>query len=85
MDSRVVVQFDQHSPDYRAGYPQISHSLRDKCPAVWSDKHGGYWVIVGRDLIGELAKHPSCCPTTTTRSASAKATRALPSPRLRER
>jgi cytochrome P450 len=58
IDDRVVVDFDQHSPEYRAGYPQLSHPLREKCPAVWSEKYGGYWVIAGRDLIGELAKHP---------------------------
>ncbi len=57
-DDRVVVDFDQHSPDYRAGYPQISHALRSRCPAAWSDRYGGYWVITGRDLIGEMAKHP---------------------------
>ena len=55
---RVVVDFDQHSPEYRAGYPEISHGLRSQCPAVWSDKYGGYWIITGRDLLGELAKHP---------------------------
>jgi len=55
---RVAVDFDQHSPEYKAGYPQISHDLRSRCPAVWSDRHGGYWIITGRDLLGELAKHP---------------------------
>lgn len=58
IDDRVVVDFDQHSPDYRASYPQISHDVRAKCPATWSAHHDGYWVISGRDLIGELAKHP---------------------------
>jgi cytochrome P450 len=54
----VVVDFDQHSPEYGATYPEISHALRSQCPAVWSEQHGGYWVITGRDLIGELARHP---------------------------
>jgi len=57
-DERVVVDFDHHSPAYRVGYPQVSHDVREKCPVVWSEQHGGYWVIAGRDLIGELAKHP---------------------------
>ncbi len=55
---RVVVDFDQHSPDYRATYPQVSHAVREQCPVVWSEQYGGYWVVAGRDLIGELAKHP---------------------------
>ncbi len=57
-DDRVVVDFDQHSPEYRAAYPQVSHAVREKCPAAWSENHDGYWVISGRDLIGEMAKHP---------------------------
>jgi cytochrome P450 len=57
-DPRVVVDFDQHSPEYRSAYPSISHDVRSRCPAAWSEKHGGYWVISGRDLIGEMAKHP---------------------------
>ncbi len=57
-DDRVVVDFDQHSLEYKAGYPQIGHAVRERCPAAWSEHHGGYWVISGRDLIGEMAKHP---------------------------
>ena len=55
---RVVVDFDQHSPTYKAGFPQISHEMRAKCPVVWSEENGGYWVVTGRELIGELAKRP---------------------------
>jgi cytochrome P450 len=58
IDDRVVVDFDQHSPEYKASYPQVSHAVRGKCPVAWSENHGGYWVISGREVIGELAKHP---------------------------
>lgn len=58
MDDRTVVAFDQHSPEYKAGYPQISHEIRSRCPAAWSEEYGGYWVISERELIGEMAKHP---------------------------
>lgn len=58
MDDRVVVDFDQHSPAYKAGYPALSHELRSKCPVVWSERHGGYWVVTGRELIGQMAKRP---------------------------
>ena len=57
-DDRVVIDFDQHSPDYREAYPEISHEIRNQCPAAWSERYGGYWIISGRDLIGEMAKHP---------------------------
>ncbi|MBO0730113.1 MAG: cytochrome P450 [Acidimicrobiaceae bacterium] len=57
-DDRVVVDFDQHSPTYKAGFPSISHGLRSQCPVVWSEQHGGYWVVTGRELIGQMAKRP---------------------------
>lgn len=55
---RVVVDFDQHSPEYKTGYPAISHALRSQCPVVWSEQNGGYWVVTGRELIGQMAKRP---------------------------
>lgn len=55
---RVVVDFDQHSEGYRAGYPGLSHTLRSAAPVAWSDSHGGYWVVSGRHELGEIAKHP---------------------------
>ncbi len=55
---RAAVEFDQHSTKYRSGFPQIGHDIRSRCPVAWTDNHGGYWVITGRDLVGELAKHP---------------------------
>ncbi len=57
-DDRALVDFDQHSLTYKAGFPQISHEVRSKCPVAWTDAYGGYWVISGRDVIGEMAKHP---------------------------
>jgi len=57
-DARVTVDFDQHAPAYRAGYPELADDLRDRGPVVWSEHHGGYWVVTGRDLLGEIAKHP---------------------------
>jgi cytochrome P450 len=57
-DERVVFDFDQHSPEYQSGYPQVSHAVREKSSMVWSERHGGYWVVADRNLIGELAKHP---------------------------
>jgi cytochrome P450 len=57
-DDRVVVDFDHHAPAYKAGFPANSHELRSQCPVVWSEHHGGYWIVTGRELIGEMAKRP---------------------------
>jgi cytochrome P450 len=58
VDDRTVVEFDQHSVEYKASFPEISHAVRSRCPAAWTESYGGYWVISGRELIGEMAKHP---------------------------
>jgi cytochrome P450 len=58
VDNRTVVDFDQHSTEYKASFPEISHDIRSRCPAAWTERYGGYWVISGRELIGEMAKHP---------------------------
>ncbi len=57
-EDRTIVEFDQHSLDYKARFPQISHDVRSKCPVAWTEHYGGYWVVSGRDVIGEMAKHP---------------------------
>jgi cytochrome P450 len=58
VDDRTVVAFDQHSPDYKASFPRVSHEIRSQCPVAWTEEYGGYWVVSGREIIGELAKHP---------------------------
>lgn len=58
MSERVVVDFDQHSHDYRNRYPEISHELRAKCPITWTDSHDGYWVVTGLQEAGEIFRHP---------------------------
>lgn len=57
-DERVVIEFDQHSTEYKAGFPEIGHPMRARCPVVWSEENGGYWIVTGRELIGQLAKRP---------------------------
>lgn len=53
---RVVVDFDQHTPRYRAEYPGISHQVRGQCPVAWSPNHGGYWVVSGHAQLTEMSK-----------------------------
>ncbi len=55
-DNRVVVDFNQHTPEYRAEFPQVGHAIREACPVAWSPNNGGYWVVTGHDQLTELAK-----------------------------
>ncbi len=56
-ENAVVVEFDQHTPEYRLGFPGIGHDIRSKCPVAFSPSHGGYWVVTGHDELTEMAKH----------------------------
>jgi cytochrome P450 len=55
---RVAVDFDQHTPEYRARYPEVSHELREQCPVAWSTRHGGFWVVTGHEQLSALSKRP---------------------------
>jgi len=55
-DDQIVVEFDQHSREYREAYPAVAHELRDRCPVVWSGSHGGFWVVAGHEMLSAIAK-----------------------------
>ena len=57
-DERVVVEFDQHTPEYRETYPAKAHELREQCPVAWSTKHDGFWIVTGHDALSALSKRP---------------------------
>ena len=63
-DSRVVVDFDQHSVEYRERYPELSHELRSKCPVTWSERYGGYWVVTGLEEVSAFYRHPELFSAT---------------------
>lgn len=53
---RVVVDFDQHTPEYRDGFPEIGHEIRQRCPVAWTEHHGGYWVVTGHEELTGLVR-----------------------------
>ena len=55
-DERIVVEFDQHTPEYRETYPAKAHELREQCPVAWSTKHDGFWVVTGHDELSALSE-----------------------------
>jgi cytochrome P450 len=57
-DGRIVVDFDQHSPEYQARSAELSHELRGKCPVTWSESHGGFWIVSALDEVSAMYKHP---------------------------
>ncbi len=45
MDSRPLVEFDHHSPEFAADPNPFLAELRGRCPVAWSESHGGFWAL----------------------------------------
>lgn len=56
LDERVVVDFDHHSATYKAEFAELGREVRCRCPVAWTEAHSGYWVVTGREILGDLAK-----------------------------
>jgi cytochrome P450 len=57
-NERVVVDFDQHSATYKANSAALGHEIRSRCPVAWTEAHSGFWVVTGREILGDLARRP---------------------------
>ena len=56
--NKVVVEFDQHSIEYRTRFSELARDVRDKCPVAWSERYNGYWVASGHREVFDLARKP---------------------------
>ena len=56
VSDRIIIDFDQHSPEYRAAFPGVSHEVREVSPVAWTPNHGGYWVVSGNRELTEMSK-----------------------------
>jgi cytochrome P450 len=58
--------FDHYDPDYaRNPYPALAE-LRERCPVVHSDDHGGYWMVSNHEFVRHVALHPEIFSTQYT-------------------
>jgi cytochrome P450 len=49
---------DHHSPQWAADWPAVTARLRERCPLVHTDAHGGYWIATGYEEAMALATDP---------------------------
>lgn len=56
--SRVVTDFDHHSPEHGLDPWRSFDALRQRCPVAYSEQHGGYWVVTGWDEVAQVARNP---------------------------
>lgn len=51
----MTVDFDHHSPDLVDDLPGAYARLRETCPVVHTNAHGGFWVVTSHELVAEVA------------------------------
>jgi cytochrome P450 len=54
--SRVVCDFDHHSPEFAENHRAMLDELREAAPVVWSEAYGGFWIATRHDVVRRLAK-----------------------------
>lgn len=54
--TRVEVDFDHHSPEFRENNYAQFDDLRAHCPVAHSAKYGGFWVLTDYESVGEAAR-----------------------------
>lgn len=53
-----VVDFDHHGAQHNADRVASYRRLREQAPVVWTEAHGGYYVITDYDGVFHAARHP---------------------------
>ncbi|MDB5576293.1 MAG: cytochrome [Bradyrhizobium sp.] len=53
---RCPISFDQHTREHAATWPQVFQVMREKCPRVRSDQHGGFWVASKYNDVVRIAQ-----------------------------
>lgn len=54
--TRVEVDVDHHSPEFRERPLEILANLRSKCPVAHSNEHGGFWMFTDYANVYEASR-----------------------------
>ena len=55
---RPVVDFDHYSPEHASDPAGSFKRLNEKCPVVYSERHGGFWIATGHREVTRIARDP---------------------------
>ena len=71
-DSRIRIDFDQHSPEHAAHAATHFRAARDLSPVAWSSHHGGFWLISGYKEVFTALRDPKTFSSGRFHDASGK-------------
>ena len=57
-DGRKVCPYDHHSSEFALTYSDMYKDLRNAGPVLWTDSHGGFWVVTEYELIRKVLMDP---------------------------
>lgn len=55
-DSAPRIDFDHHSPDYRANWRAVSDDHLARCPVARTDAYGGFWVVSDHTSVSQVMR-----------------------------
>lgn len=50
------IDFDQHSLEHSARWPEIYAEMRERCPRAWTETYGGFWVASRYEDVVKIAQ-----------------------------
>ncbi len=53
---RLIENFDHHAPEFAEDPWTVYETLRDKCPVLHTEAHGGYWVVSRYRDVAAIAR-----------------------------
>jgi len=53
---RLIDDFDHHDPRFIEDPVAACSEMREQCPVLWSDRHGGYWFVTRYDDVRAASK-----------------------------
>lgn len=48
-----IVEFDHHSKAFADTYIETANAIREVAPVVWTNAHGGYWIVTRHEECAE--------------------------------
>ena len=55
-DNGTTIDVDHHTPEFIAERHERYAELRARCPVVFNEHHGGYWLVTDHAGVAEVAR-----------------------------
>lgn len=53
---KLIVDFDHQTPEFVADRHSRYHELRERCPVVFNEHYGGFWMVTDYESVAQVAR-----------------------------